>query len=204
MALPSENRTAKVIAVEEAIKSMSPQQLAALPALEEEDFKVFGTLIQHFCFVDLNLRRALELFKIKGMLPESAKKLYPNLPDSKLTETLIEIVKGMDAKAEDIPTALTWLEVISKTRGYRNLVGHFAGKRFPNHDVYVFVSKSDRDARKVFGSDLATHRVHTAVAGRSEFSEMTTSVEAAQLWLAKKIPEWDARYLKTSQANIRG
>jgi hypothetical protein len=35
----------------------------------------------------------------------------------------------MDAEAEDKPTALTWLEVISKTRGYRNLVGHFAGKR---------------------------------------------------------------------------
>jgi hypothetical protein len=64
MALPRENRTAKVIAVEAAIKKMSPQELAALPGLDGEDFKVFGTLIQHFCFIDLNLRRALELFAI--------------------------------------------------------------------------------------------------------------------------------------------
>jgi hypothetical protein len=48
MALPRENRTANVIAVEEAIKKMSPQELAALPCLDGEDFKVFGTLIQHF------------------------------------------------------------------------------------------------------------------------------------------------------------
>jgi hypothetical protein len=200
MALPGENRTAKVIAVEDAIKKMSAQELAALPSLDAEDFKVIGTLVQHFSFIDLNLRRALELFAVSKMLPEKAKKLYPNLPDSMLSETLIEIVKGMDAKTEDIPTALTWLEVISKTRGYRNLVGHFAGKRFPNQDVYVFVSKSDRDARKVFGSGLAAHRVHTAVAGRSEFIEMTKSVEQAQLWLAARIPEWDKRYLKPSGA----
>jgi hypothetical protein len=194
MALPRENKTAKVVAVEEAIKKMSPQELAALPGLDGEDFKVFGTLTQHFCFIDLNLRRALEVFALSKMLPKSAAKLYPDLPDSMLTEALNEIVKGMDAKVEDIPTALTWLEGISKTRKYRNLVGHFAGKRFPNHDVYVFASKSDRDARKVLGHGLASHRVHTAVVGRSEFSEMTKSVGRAQLCLAKKIPEWEQRY----------
>jgi hypothetical protein len=85
MALPRENRTAKVIAVEEAIKKMSPQELAALPGLDGEDFKVFGTFIQHFCFIDLNLRRALEVFAISKMLPKSAAKLYLDLPDSMLT-----------------------------------------------------------------------------------------------------------------------
>jgi|SRR5208337_2100284 len=194
MALPREDRTAKVIAIEEAIKKMSPQELAALPGLDGEDFKVFGTLVQHFCFIDLNLRRALELFAISKMLPKSTANRYQDLPDSKLTEALIEIVKGMDAKAEDIPTALTCLEGISKARRCRNLVGHFAGKRFPNQDVYVFASKSDPDARKVLGRGLAAHRVHTAVAGRSEFLKMTKSVEQAQLWLAKKIPEWEQRY----------
>jgi len=94
MALPREDRTAKVIAVEEAIKTMSPQELAALPGLDGEDFKVFCTLI---CFIDLNLRRALEPFAISKMLPKSAANRYQDLPDSKLTEVLIEIVKGMDA-----------------------------------------------------------------------------------------------------------
>ena len=202
MALPNENRTAKTDAVEAAIKKVGPKDLVALPGLDGDDFKVFGTLIQHFCFIDLILRRALELFELSQMLPETAKKLYPNLPDAKLTETLVEIVNAMDAKAEDKPAALTWLEVISKTRGYRNLVGHFAGKRFPGHDVYVFASKSDKDARKVLGFGLAEHRVHTVVTGRSDFAEMLKSVEQAQLWLAKKVPEWDERYLRPSKANV--
>jgi hypothetical protein len=196
MALPREIRMAKVIEVENAIKKMSPQEVAALPELDGEDFMVFGMLIQHFCFIDLNLRRALEVFAIAKILPKSAANRHQDLPDSMLSEVLIEIVKGMDATAEDIPMALTFLEVISNARRNRNLVGHFAGKRFPNHDVYVLASKSNKDARKVLGRSLSAHHVHTAVAGRSEFLEMTKSVELAQLWLAKKVPEWEQRYLK--------
>ena len=186
MALPTDRNSAKVNAVNEAIKKLSPQELQALPGLDGEDFRVFGTLIQHFCFIDLNLRRGLELFAISKMLPKSAKSLYPSLPDARLTDTLIEIVKRMDAKAEDIPTALKWLEAISKMRPFRNLVGHFAGKRYSSQDVYIFASKSDRDARQVLGKGLAHHHVHIAVVGRSELLEMTKLVDQAQLWLFRE------------------
>ena len=191
MALPREIRTSKVIEVETAIKKMSPQEIAALPGLDDDDFKVFGTLIQHFCFIDLNLRRALEMFVKSKMLLE---KRYSKLTNSKLTETLIDIVTRLDGTVEDIPMAIGFLDGLSKARGNRNLVGHFAGKRFPNHDVYVFASKNDKDAMKVLGRNLQVHHVHTAVAGRSEFFDMTQSVGLAQLWLARKIPEWEERY----------
>jgi hypothetical protein len=107
-------------------------------------------------------------------------------------------VTKMDPTAEDIATAVTWIEVIDTTRRQRNLVGHFAGKRFPKHDVYVFVSKSEKDARKVLGFGVAQHEVHTVVAARSEFREMTASAKSALDWLAKKVPEWNGRYLKVS------
>jgi hypothetical protein len=192
MALPREIRTSKVIEVQAAIKKMSPQQIGELPGLDDDDLKMFGTLIQHFCFIDLNLRRASEIFVKAKMLSEER---YSKLPDSKLAEILLDIVTRLDATVEDIPTAIGFLEGISKARGTRNIVGHFAGKRFPNHDVYVFASKNDKDAMKVLGHDLQNHHVQTAVAGRSELFEMTNSVGLAQLWLGGKIPEWDERYL---------
>jgi hypothetical protein len=198
VALPRENRTEKTDAVEEAIKNMSPQEFAALPGLEREDFEAFGMLIQHFCFIDLNLRRALEVFASSKMLPKklpkSAAKGYQYLSDSDLTEVFIKIVNGMDAMVEDTRMALFVLEGISKARGNRNLVSHHAGKRFPNEDVYVFLGKNERDARKVLSHGLVDDRALTTVVGRSEFLQMTKSVEQAQLWLAKKIPEWKQRY----------
>jgi hypothetical protein len=82
------------------------------------------------------------------------------------------------------------------------LWGTSPGKRFAGPDVYVFASKSDKDARKVLGFGLAEHRVHTLVAGRSDFAEMVKSVEQAQLWLANRVHAWDERYLKPANPNV--
>ena len=67
--------------------------------------------------------------------------------------------------------------------------------------MYIFASKSDRDARKVLGKSLPDHGVHFSVAGRSEFFKLEPLVNGHQAWLSKKIPEWDERYLKGEEAS---
>lgn len=194
MALPGEFRNHKVTSVEEAVRNLSSQQLAALPPLNDQDFHLFGVIIQHFGFIDLNLRRAVEIFYLSKRLPEAALKAFPNNQDSALTDVLIEVVEAMDRNAEPVAT-IDQLKAISQCRLYRNLVAHFAAKRFPDADVFVFASKNDRDAWKVLGRTLPEHRVHFAVAGRSEFYTMAKGLEELQAWLAAKVPEWDERYL---------
>jgi hypothetical protein len=54
---------------------MGPKDLAVLPDLDKGDFKVIGMYIQQFCFMDLNLRRALEIFHSAKMLPKEYQKL---------------------------------------------------------------------------------------------------------------------------------
>lgn len=102
----------------------------------------------------------------------------------------------MDPNVEDLEEALFRLEEIGRCRTYRNLINHFAGKRYSNEDVYVFASKSDRDARKVLGKSLPEHGVHFSVAGRSELFKLEELINGHQAWLSKKVPEWDERYLK--------
>ena len=108
-----------MIAVEAAMKKMSPQELQALPGLDEEDYKVFGTFIQHFCFIDLDFRWVLEIFESVKMLPTSAAKAISRLAGLALAATLIEIVKRMDVKTENIPMSLELLEGMSKARKCR-------------------------------------------------------------------------------------
>jgi hypothetical protein len=60
----------------------------------------------------------------------------------------------------------------------------------------VFASKSYKDAKKVLGTGLAEHEVHLVVTPRPEFAEMVQSAKTAHEWLAKKVPEWNERYLK--------
>jgi len=199
MALPKEVDAAKVRAVNEALAKMSPQELSALPPLDNDDLRLFGAISQHYCFLDLNLRRALEIMRIAKHLPSEHVKKYPDYNDASLTDVLRGSVKKMDAKVENLKDSLFRLEEIGRCRSYRNLLNHFAGKRYPGEDVYVFASKSNRDARKVLGKELADHRVHFSVAGRSEFFQLEALLSDHQAWLSKKIPEWHARYLQTDK-----
>jgi hypothetical protein len=102
----------------------------------------------------------------------------------------------MDRAVENAEEALFRLKEIGRCRTYRNLLNHFAGKRYPNEDVYVLASKNTKDAEKVLGKKLDGHRVHFAVAGRAELFELEKLLNGYQAWLATKIPEWDNRYLK--------
>jgi hypothetical protein len=197
MALPKDNPSAATDAVAAEIKKMGPKDLAALPDLDGRDLQLIGTLIQYFSFMDLNLRRALETFHAEKMLPKEYAKLWPDsLPDSKLTEALGVMVKGMDPAKEKIEESLIWIQVIDSTRLKRNLVGHFAGKRYNGHDVYVFASKSNRDAKKVPGAELGQDEMHLVVTLRPGFAEMVQSAKYAHEWLAKKVPEWNEHYRK--------
>jgi len=194
MALPGEFRNDKVTAVEKAVQNLSAQQLAALPPLDDGDLRLFGTIVQHFGFIDLNLRRAVEIFYIAKRLPELASKAFPNQQDGALTDVLIEVVEAMERGAEPVAT-VDQLRAIAQCRNFRNLVVHSAAKRFPGADVFVFASKNDRDARKTLGRTLPQHRVQMAVAGRGEFYTMAKGLGELQTWLAMKVPEWDLRYL---------
>lgn len=199
MALPKEVSADKVQKVEQTLAKMSAAEKAALPSLDGEDFRLFGAICQLYCFLDLNLRRALEIMRLAKRIPPEHLKQYPDYTDAALTDVLKGSIEKMDSNVEDVEEALFRLEEIGHCRSYRNLINHFAGKRFPNEDVYVFASKSDRDARKALGKSLLEHGVHMSVAGRSELFKLEELLNDHQAWLSKKIPEWDDRHVKNEQ-----
>ncbi|SCB52398.1 hypothetical protein GA0061099_10328 [Bradyrhizobium yuanmingense] len=174
---------------------MPGAEIAALPELEGTDLRCFGRLIQCFCFIDLNLRRVLELFELAGKLPEKWKKDYPKIPDSSLADALSNVVRALDPKIEPIEEIFTWLTAISKFRGFRNLAGHAAAKRYPNEDVYVFANKNTNDAKKA-GQPLPKHGLMLSVVDRSEFLDMVQAAVDGQKWLSERLTKWSAAYSK--------
>lgn len=193
MALPDEISNEKVAAISEKLAKMSSEEIGALPELEGTDFRCFGRLIQCFCFIDLNLRRALEIFELAGKLPDKWKKDYPKISDAALTEALSDIVRSLDPKTEPVEETLTWLTAISKFRGFRNLAGHAAAKRYPDEDVFIFANKNTGDAKKA-GQTLPKHGFMFSVVGRAEFFDMVQAAVDSQKWLSDKLTAWAAAY----------
>ena len=200
MALPKEVPADKIQKVDQALAKMSAAVKAALPSLDDEDFRLFGAISQHYCFLDLNLRRALEIMRLAKRIPPEHLKQYPDYTDAALTDVLKGSVEKMDSDVEDLEEALFRLEEIGRCRSYSGLIDQPRDKQgFPNEDIRVFMSKSDRDARKALGKSLPEHGVHMSVAGRSELFKLEELLNDHQAWLSKKIPEWDDRYLKREQ-----
>ncbi|WP_315770090.1 MULTISPECIES: hypothetical protein [unclassified Bradyrhizobium] len=193
MALPDGISTKKVTTISDALSKMTGAEIASLPELDGADFRCFGRLIQCFCFIDLNLRRALEVFELAGKLPENWQKVYPKIPDSSLTDALSDVTRTLDPKTDPVEETVTWLTAISKFRGFRNLAGHAAAKRFPNEDVYVFANKNTVDAKKA-GQPLPKHGFLFSIVGRSEFFDMVQAAVDSQKWLSEKLTKWAVSY----------
>ena len=69
------------------------------------------------------------------MLPPEHVKKYPDYTDKDLSDILIGSVDQMALPAEEHEEAKFRLGEIGHSRTYRNLINHFAAKRFPNKDV---------------------------------------------------------------------
>jgi hypothetical protein len=195
MALPQEVDAEKVRVVKEAIAKMSSQEIVGLPSIDKDDFRLFGAITQLYCFLDLNLRAALEVMHRANRLPPESVSKYPDYRDAALSAILKGSAVRMDPKVEKLEETLFRLDEIGRCRTYRNLIAHFAGQRYPNADVYVFTSRSDRDARQALGESLPVNGVHISIAGRSELFELEGLLNGHSGWLSAKVVEWNKRYL---------
>jgi hypothetical protein len=195
MALPSEYLTPKMEATREKLSNLRLSELIALPPLTPKDSEMVGAFIQHFNFIDLNLRRAIEIFSIASLLPASAAKKYPNVNDAELANIVKAVFEQMDPATENIEHGIKVLNAISHVRTYRNLMGHFAAKRFPGEDAIVFAGNRQLDAKKTSGRPLKRFHIQIAVAGRSELRNITLRLSELSDWVAHRIPIWHSRYI---------
>ena len=73
---------------------------------------------------------------------------------------------------------------MEELRKFRNLVAHFAVRRFPDDDAFLFVAKSRRDFKRVFGADPPPGAALTSVADCAQVRNALKHVEHVQNWLA--------------------
>jgi hypothetical protein len=181
----------------EAIVSNAPREkLMEFPVLQPEDHQIIGFFIQQFNYMDLNLRRAIETFHHAKLLPDKAAKKYPKLHSSEVAGIVQDSVKAMDAATEDIPETIRILSIIERRREIRNLFGHWAARRIPNHDAIVLLTKDENDAMRTGGAYLSSGHVKSCVLDLADIRGLIVhELNKFEPWLAMKIAEWRTRYV---------
>jgi hypothetical protein len=101
--------------------------------------------IVHYSHIDFYLLQINEVYDKRNLLPEKWKGKQEKMA---IGDAETAVAAGPDWTDNH----LLALQRIREFRKTRNLMAHFAVKRFPNEDAFLFLANNERDFKKVLGT----------------------------------------------------
>jgi hypothetical protein len=159
-----------------------PQGLNDWPMLTKDDYVLVGALVVLFSYIDMNLRRIVEVADRVEMLQEPWKGKTGKLGAAEVSAAAQSLAL-FDSKDRAV------LVLVEEHRRFRNLVAHFAIRRFPNDDALLFIAKSARDYKRVFNTAPQPGVLLTAVADCEHMRAAIREIEEIQNRLGQLAPK---------------
>lgn len=190
MALPPSHVTRQVQHLRDTSDRTPIHQLEMLVP---DDFRLIGTFVQIYNFLELNLRRSIDIFDRAKLLQRPKR-----IGRGRWVELANLAVQAMDPAQEPIAETLGRLTEIDDRRSWRNLLAHGAAKRIPAHDALVLISQDSADAQRLFGQSNMPDQCWYAVVRLPDLRGLTIHINQYERWLSEKTSEWHRRYLPTT------
>jgi hypothetical protein len=193
MALPPSVETERNRYLLGLVKS-APEPIINWPAPNKDDVLLIGKIILLYSYIDFNLRRMIEVLDHAKALPTAwlGKTAKMHLSD---IETVLETAPDIS------PDNALALRRIKEFRKLRNLLAHFAIKRFPTEDALVFVTKDASDYKKVLGAEPDPGVVMAAVAELRQVRDVCRMIEGIQHWLSSATNDIENAFLKSKSGS---
>lgn len=86
---------------------------------------------------------------------------------------------------------------IKEFRKVRNLMAHFAVRRFPNEDAFVFVTKSAPDFKRVIGHEPEPGMAMTGVVDVGQVRDIIKVIDGLLSWLSQATREVEDQYFQS-------
>ncbi len=174
--LPKSFETPAVKDLMAIVSATTEVELSGWPGVRRADCAKFGQFICLMSFADFNLRRVVEAASATGVIKETKVKAQ----DLKIGKvgTAVQSLPDMEVKNKRA------IGRLQELRTLRNLLAHFAVKRFPHHDAYVFFTKDAGDFRDMIGSDPEPDEMMTVVVEHSAFLVALSELAALEKWLS--------------------
>lgn len=176
MALPSSIETERNRYLLKLVRN-APEPIINWPVPNKDDVALVGKIVMLYSYIDFNLRRMIEVLDQGKALPAAwiGKSAKMHLSDM---ETILE------TSPDTSPNNALAFQRIKEFRKLRNLLAHFAIKRFPTEDALVFVTKDAADYKKVLGAAPDPGLLMVAVAEVSQIRDVCKKIEEIQHWLS--------------------
>jgi hypothetical protein len=189
MALPESRETPRGRYLLDIVNKATAEALIEWPMPTKDDLVLIGSVIVLYSYIDFNLRRFIEVLERAKVLPEKWQGKTATMPIGDV-ETIIQ------AMPDWAPTNLLAFERIKELRKMRNLMAHFAVRRFPDHDAFVFVTKSAPDFRRVLGYEPEPGMAMTGVVDVGQVRDVIKVIDGLQSWLSQATRQVEDHYFR--------
>jgi hypothetical protein len=177
MAVPSSIETERTLYLQGILHSFPAEDLVNWPMPTRGDYTLIGKIIVHYSYIDFYLLRLVEVFDKQNLLPENWRGKIDKMP-------IGEVEKAIET-ARDWTENRSAFELIREFRKARNMMAHYAVKRFPNEDAFLFLAKQPRDFKNALGRPPAAGMALTGVADIAQTVKSFKMIEGLLKWLAQ-------------------
>lgn len=195
MALPTSVETQQTKYLMEIVRNSS-EPIINWPVPTKDDVILIGKTVMLYSYIDFNLRRMIECL-------DHAKKL-PRERLGKTARMHIGDIETMLESAPDIsPNNAFAFRQIKEFRKMRNLMAHFAVKRFPTENALVFLTKSASDYKNVLDAKPNPGVVMAGAASVEHMQDICKLIEGVQHWLSGATNDIENALLKSQSRPTR-
>jgi hypothetical protein len=158
--------------------------------VQRDDLMLIGVFIHAYTYIELNLHRAVRLFRQAGSLSSREAK---RSAAGDLTALVLKGSAILNLEATEQDELEVHLREILLRQPFRNLLAHWGVSRLPNTDVLVFVTMDERDAKMAGDQTPHFNGLYYAMALGADLRGLAVHIQKYESWLALRVAEWQHR-----------
>lgn len=163
-------------------------------SLLADDVLLIGSYVRSFTFIELNLHRAVRMFRELGALSAKEARRPASCDLASLVDKGVVNTISISAELDELKG---YLAEISVGQPFRNLLAHWACSRLPNSDVFIFLTMEERDARAIGNHSPSHDGVYFALVRQGDLRALLRRMEVAGQWLAERVARWHLKLFTT-------
>jgi hypothetical protein len=175
--LPGNSDTPRGRELQRILSAATTDEFSAWPMLNTDDYVAIGGIVVLFSYIEFYLRRLVEGYDEAGQLQGKWKDKSQHMRIGDVEKAALTLLPWPEAN-------LFAFQRMSHLRDLRNLVAHFAVRRFRVDDAYVFIAKSAKDFKREFGSAPPPGSMLTVVMEAEIVRGVLKEVQELSNWLA--------------------
>ncbi|ELI8099906.1 hypothetical protein RSG06_003883 [Yersinia enterocolitica] len=199
MALPHEFRNEKAKELE---RELMKYEVAQLENLSQEDFYLLGMYIQTYNFIEFNIERIFLLLMETGVICLTPQERKVNIDFKFMVDNLLLSLNKIETDPDEIAEVIERINEVVYRRDHRNIFAHWAGKKIPKKDAFVFLTSNIKDMKRVIrmkkedGYIITSGVVNYVIYDAADLKGLFTHIHEYEVWIAHKTAEWLEKFRK--------